>query len=77
MKNYRKEFFIISLSIILSYFVTRLYDNLLIVLIPKEVYQSSYFWIFSSTIIILILMSIIYFIIYHDRKDFLKWRSEK
>ncbi|GEM_PF-5431223 len=77
MKEYRKNFFLTFLSVILAYFVGKLYDSVFTNYLPKDVSSDPLFLVVTSSIFILILGTAIYCVIYHDRKDFLKWKPGK
>ena len=69
MEKHRKDFFLIFLAVLLAYVLGKFYDNLFLYFIPDA---TPGYWVISSLIWILIFIGGIYWVLYHDKKDFLK-----
>ncbi|MCX6708449.1 MAG: hypothetical protein NTW67_02250 [Candidatus Woesearchaeota archaeon] len=68
MEQHRKDFYLTFFAILLAYVIGKFYDNAFLYFIPGA---TPVYWIFSSLFWILIFIGIIYWLLYHDKKDFL------
>jgi hypothetical protein len=71
MEGHQKQYYLTIAAVLLGYFVTRLYDNVYAYFYPELQLEVK---ILTSFVMVVLIATIMYFILYHGKKGFLRLR---